>query len=313
MDRCPDGGGIGRGPVTYTQHDHWVVGDVVQDEIGRFSGEIVAHFGDNARIASVDVTGDWSWSTETRRSGRRVARHAVAGRAHSRGLQPDHERRRGRQPRRGPHDGVHRHRRRHRDLGQLPRPLHRRAPRHLHGGGARRHPEARAARARACGSCPTSRTVHVAPASTVPVGAHLTDSARRHVRRDDHHDSTSRVAARRAATGALHLRVSRERAARRLRHRPARAHLQARRRQPGQREGRSTSRSTTACCPPRSTRRSPASGRRTSPQCPAVRQPDEHDEPRAAAVRPGHQQRRASVRRRAESQRPDPGDRHGHR
>ena len=51
----------------------------------------------------------------------------------------------------------HRHRRRHRDLGQLPRPLHRRAPGHLHGGGARRHPEARALAARACGSCPTSR------------------------------------------------------------------------------------------------------------------------------------------------------------
>ena len=86
MDRCPSGAGIGRGPVTYTQHDHWVVGDVVEDEIGRFSGEIVAHFADNARIASVDVTGDWSWSTETRRSGRRVARHAVAGRAHHEGF-----------------------------------------------------------------------------------------------------------------------------------------------------------------------------------------------------------------------------------
>ena len=72
--------------MTYTQHDHWVVDDVVQDEIGRFSGEIVAHFADNARIASVDVTGDWSWSTETRRSGRRVARHAVAGRAHHEGF-----------------------------------------------------------------------------------------------------------------------------------------------------------------------------------------------------------------------------------
>ncbi len=88
IDRCPDGGGIGRGPVSYTQHDHWVVGDVVQDEIGRFSGEIVAHFGDNARIASVDVTGSWSWSTETRRSGRRAARHAVAGGAHTEGVSP---------------------------------------------------------------------------------------------------------------------------------------------------------------------------------------------------------------------------------
>jgi hypothetical protein len=86
MSRCPDAGGIGRGPVTYTQHDHWVVGDVVQDEVGRYSGEIVAHFGDDARIASVDVTGDWSWTTETRRSGRRVARHAVAGAAHSEGF-----------------------------------------------------------------------------------------------------------------------------------------------------------------------------------------------------------------------------------
>jgi hypothetical protein len=79
MDRCPDGGGIGRGPVAYTQHDRWVVGDVVQSEIGRFSGEVVAHFGDDARIASVEVTGTWSWSTETRRSGNRVARHAVSG------------------------------------------------------------------------------------------------------------------------------------------------------------------------------------------------------------------------------------------
>ena len=86
MDRCPDAGGIGRGPVSSTQHDRWVVGDVVQDEIGRFSGEIVAHFGDDARIASVDVTGDWSWSTETRRAGRRAARHAVAGNAHSVGF-----------------------------------------------------------------------------------------------------------------------------------------------------------------------------------------------------------------------------------
>ena len=86
MDRCPDGGGIGRGPVTYKQHDHWVTGDVVQDERATFEGEIVAHFGDDARIASVDVTGTWSWSTETRRSGERVARHAVAGRAHSEGF-----------------------------------------------------------------------------------------------------------------------------------------------------------------------------------------------------------------------------------
>jgi hypothetical protein len=86
MARCPDGGGIGRGPVTYTQRDRFTVGDVVQSEIGRFSGEVVAHFGDDARIASVDVTGTWSWSTEIRRSGNRVARHAVSGGARAEGF-----------------------------------------------------------------------------------------------------------------------------------------------------------------------------------------------------------------------------------
>ena len=90
MDRCPDGGGIGRGPVTYTQIDRFAVdgpnGLVVMTERSEFEGEIVAHFGDNARIASVDVTGTWSWSTETRRTGRRVARHAVGGGAHSEGF-----------------------------------------------------------------------------------------------------------------------------------------------------------------------------------------------------------------------------------
>ncbi len=90
MDRCPDGGGIGRGPVTYTQIDRWTVdgpgGPVVMTERGVFEGEIVAHFADNAHIASVDVTGDWSWSTETRRAGTRVGRHAVGGGAHSEGF-----------------------------------------------------------------------------------------------------------------------------------------------------------------------------------------------------------------------------------
>ncbi len=169
MDRCPDGGGIGRGPVTYTparlasavRRRSWC-----RPSASEFEGEIVAHFGDNARIASVDVTGTWSWSTETRRS--RQPRGAPRGRRRRalRGLPPELDRRHDRQPRRRPDHGLDRHRRPHRDLGRTtsasspscsPTSSWR-----------RRSTGSRSAPSR--GACvrvvPNEPTVHVSPAST---------------------------------------------------------------------------------------------------------------------------------------------------
>jgi hypothetical protein len=90
MDRCPDAGGLGRGTVSYLQNDTLTVdtadgGRAITSTLGQFDGDVVAHFGEDARIASVELTGTWSWSTESRRGARpggktsRVSHHAVSG------------------------------------------------------------------------------------------------------------------------------------------------------------------------------------------------------------------------------------------
>jgi hypothetical protein len=92
MDRCPDGGGLGRGTVSHLQTDQLTIntaegGRAITTTTGRFEGDVVAHFADNARIASVDITGTWSWSTDSRRGPRRtgattrVSHHATSGTA----------------------------------------------------------------------------------------------------------------------------------------------------------------------------------------------------------------------------------------
>ena len=77
-------------PVTYTParplDDPAVGGTWCRPRSGRFSGEIVAHFGDNARIASVDVTGAGRGRPRRAAPAGGVARHAVAGGAHSEGF-----------------------------------------------------------------------------------------------------------------------------------------------------------------------------------------------------------------------------------
>jgi hypothetical protein len=81
IDRCPDAGGIARGTIDYTQSDSWTAGGVSQRETGSFSGDITAHFNDDARITAVDIDGKWSWSTQSSGSNRRAVRGTAATRS----------------------------------------------------------------------------------------------------------------------------------------------------------------------------------------------------------------------------------------
>ncbi len=74
MNRCPDASGIAHGTLAFSLRETSVVGQVVLTEVSTFDGTITAHFADNARIASVEVNGTWSYTT-----GGKASRRSVSG------------------------------------------------------------------------------------------------------------------------------------------------------------------------------------------------------------------------------------------
>lgn len=71
LDSCPDAAGVAHGTASYSEHERQVIatpggGQAVLDQLSTFHGTIAAHVGDDAHIASVEVTGDWSFSQSGR-------------------------------------------------------------------------------------------------------------------------------------------------------------------------------------------------------------------------------------------------------
>lgn len=90
ISRCPGPGGVGRGVVEALHSEKQIVdrpggGQATIEVRFKFDGDIVVQFSDEAKVASVEISGDWSWSTVTRLSerrgddGQRLSRDAVAG------------------------------------------------------------------------------------------------------------------------------------------------------------------------------------------------------------------------------------------
>ena len=76
MSRCPDAGGVGHGTITWLQSENQIAdkpggGHGVHEARGEFKATVLVHFSDEASVTSVDVDGDWKWSSETRLSSER--------------------------------------------------------------------------------------------------------------------------------------------------------------------------------------------------------------------------------------------------
>ena len=76
MSRCPDAGGIGHGTITWLQSEKQIAakpggGYGVHEVRGEFKATVLVHFSDEAKVTSVDVDGDWKWSSETRLASQR--------------------------------------------------------------------------------------------------------------------------------------------------------------------------------------------------------------------------------------------------
>lgn len=77
-DRCPDAAGVARGEVEFEiRETHTVDGGALETLIV-VNTKFKAQFNDNARIASVEVTGETSWSTETRVGERKTSHRSVS-------------------------------------------------------------------------------------------------------------------------------------------------------------------------------------------------------------------------------------------
>jgi hypothetical protein len=98
MARCPDANGRGEGPVIYEETSTQTIdkpdgGRAVIIQTSTYTGTLKAQFGDDAHLLTAELTGDWSYATETRvSSGRgaaqRVSHSSVGGTAKDARLGP---------------------------------------------------------------------------------------------------------------------------------------------------------------------------------------------------------------------------------
>jgi hypothetical protein len=82
MSRCPDASGVAHGTLDLTERETTTVGGIVVKETSTFASTIAAKFADNARIASVQVNGNWSFTQGQSSSVRSVSGTATTGRFH---------------------------------------------------------------------------------------------------------------------------------------------------------------------------------------------------------------------------------------
>jgi hypothetical protein len=84
MSRCPDAGGIGHGVLKYLNSEKQVVdkpggGRAVHEVRQVLDAKILVHFSDEAKVTSVDVDGDWKWSSTSTLSGQELSTFAAGG------------------------------------------------------------------------------------------------------------------------------------------------------------------------------------------------------------------------------------------
>jgi hypothetical protein len=84
MPRCPDAGGAAAGRVRFVVSETFTMdrpggGQGVVQNTDTFDGRLTVQFDDSATIATADVTGDWSYVTQTRSGGNRGPRNFVSG------------------------------------------------------------------------------------------------------------------------------------------------------------------------------------------------------------------------------------------
>lgn len=73
MDRCPDGGGTAHGTLTVSLRETTVIslpngGRVESTTLSDYDGAVTAHADETARISAVEVTGGWTFSSRSSRS-----------------------------------------------------------------------------------------------------------------------------------------------------------------------------------------------------------------------------------------------------
>jgi hypothetical protein len=94
MPRCPDANGVAKGGVKVVVHERFLVSKAggalgVIDDVDTFEGDVVVQFGDDARIATVIVTGAWSYTTQSSLGGQKGPRHFISGTVTGTKLGPD--------------------------------------------------------------------------------------------------------------------------------------------------------------------------------------------------------------------------------
>jgi len=72
INRCPDASGTSRGSISMTLTDVRTSNGVSISETSTFKADIAVQFDDNAQVASVKVTGTWSFAVDTAHSHRSV-------------------------------------------------------------------------------------------------------------------------------------------------------------------------------------------------------------------------------------------------
>ena len=79
MPRCPDANGAAEGSVKFVIRETFTFGQGAVENTDTFDGKLAVQFDDTAHIATANVTGDWSYVTQTRSGGRHGPRNAVSG------------------------------------------------------------------------------------------------------------------------------------------------------------------------------------------------------------------------------------------